>query len=1193
MAWSDGPLPETAAAPASTWHDGPVGQQAQPQPSQLPALPTLQKSVEDKASETAGKYGVPGWALRTMFDLESGGQKDPTTAYNQSSGAYGVGQMKPSTFKGVMGDKADIHNAADQYEATGKYYRQLVDQFKNPVIAAGAYNWGPANMEAYLKTGKGADGRPMPPETKRYMMYVMAADTDHHSLPLPPLGVDAVDKPRNQDPARGNYNALEKLGGYMDIVPAMINSASMDYLSGYRGDPAQGPHAKEARDFLLHNPGALGAKYGVNSPESLEVYSKLPGAAGQLARTLKANPMLAAGATFVEEIFNPTGWATGEVANTMLREIHQRALFGNGYLQPDQHVERAPRGLTHAFSPYKDLVAAHGEGPRNFIASEIGSKFNRIDAEAVEKHMLPTYKGYTQAEQFEIDRLQNGLSPAGTLEDGSTPDPGRYAEMRRMADKKREQVRIQTGQLWASGARKKADIHGNPSTDGQGPGDPAGRAARYQAWLGQKGRKPSDVYVDKYEGMWPISGVTHDGKTVRTWLKFDPGTYVPTKGAYNNPISPEYNTLLKELGVGKGGGVSSEASKKFQTLDEARASKEFNYEEYDAADRYRRYIAGSSKEAAFETAMKRMAEKYPDVIFVPPDQGRAAFIESKGGNYVALQDALNKGVTSDWLRKAVVSKEFFKLMTNDNNLSILTGLSMSERGAQSADWVKWANSYNGLMRNTIIYNPSYHPFWNIFPSTVAALKTAPLTVLPRLMTEFSRVLLGRGATALDLAGGVERLGTAWKGVGGALHTAARVAEDWQEKLAMPWLHGVADYQTALEEAVRAGADADLGGPRTALGGNLGSVLTRPWETAEQGWDALLTRANDWNREATFGKRGEQAFAVSLYNQLRHGPLQMDEYAAAWATREALGNYRNINPESWPSKLMFFYPWLKTNVPFWFKTFLTKPQLVVAPTMASRDQRELAGDPLAYDSGGTKEGTVFYAGKDAKGQDNYYTAPLPWKDAARLADSLLGVSEGDQSVKQAGMRVAGELASRAKPLVGTAFNTAATFVDERANTPGSFHGYTTMFNSNMDAVESAKEFAGTAGEQLVPVPAPFVAHDLMRGGIDPTRMGAYITELVGAGYITPRTADSFKKAEGKINSQLERVMVKAKRAEQSGAVPQDKINEMRATARGNYKQLMEQLKAAVDAQAQKKPGGNPPGWNDGELPTGWHNGPVSP
>ena len=85
------------------------------------------------------------------------------------AGALGAYQFMPATARqfGI-----DPMNEQQSREAARKYLTQLYTQFGNVDDALRAYNWGPGNMAAYVKTGYGAKGQPMPQETQKYVRAV-------------------------------------------------------------------------------------------------------------------------------------------------------------------------------------------------------------------------------------------------------------------------------------------------------------------------------------------------------------------------------------------------------------------------------------------------------------------------------------------------------------------------------------------------------------------------------------------------------------------------------------------------------------------------------------------------------------------------------------------------------------------------------------------------------------------------------------------------------------------------------------------------------------------------------------------------------------------------------------------------------------------------------------------------------------
>ena len=109
------------------------------------------------------EYGVDPNIARAVAMQESGGRHDVVSP----SGAIGTFQLMPDTAKELGVDPHDL----DQNIRGGiQYLKQMHDRYGgNWDRALYAYNWGPGNMDVYLQTGKGLDGRPMPSETLNYV----------------------------------------------------------------------------------------------------------------------------------------------------------------------------------------------------------------------------------------------------------------------------------------------------------------------------------------------------------------------------------------------------------------------------------------------------------------------------------------------------------------------------------------------------------------------------------------------------------------------------------------------------------------------------------------------------------------------------------------------------------------------------------------------------------------------------------------------------------------------------------------------------------------------------------------------------------------------------------------------------------------------------------------------------------------
>lgn len=93
--------------------------------------------IESFAADEARAQGVDPTHIRALIRMESGGNAQAVSSAN----AQGVMQLIPSTFKEMGG--TDPFDAHDNIRAGIKYYKQQLDRFKDPVLAAAAYNAGP------------------------------------------------------------------------------------------------------------------------------------------------------------------------------------------------------------------------------------------------------------------------------------------------------------------------------------------------------------------------------------------------------------------------------------------------------------------------------------------------------------------------------------------------------------------------------------------------------------------------------------------------------------------------------------------------------------------------------------------------------------------------------------------------------------------------------------------------------------------------------------------------------------------------------------------------------------------------------------------------------------------------------------------------------------------------------------------
>lgn len=127
-------------------------------------LPT---EYAELADAEARAQGLPPALAMAVMAQESGGRKDAVSR----SGARGLMQLMPGTAK-ALGVNPD--DPRENVRGGVTYLKQMLDHYNgNMEHALMAYNWGPGNMDAWLKTGKGMQGQPMPKETREYASGVL------------------------------------------------------------------------------------------------------------------------------------------------------------------------------------------------------------------------------------------------------------------------------------------------------------------------------------------------------------------------------------------------------------------------------------------------------------------------------------------------------------------------------------------------------------------------------------------------------------------------------------------------------------------------------------------------------------------------------------------------------------------------------------------------------------------------------------------------------------------------------------------------------------------------------------------------------------------------------------------------------------------------------------------------------------
>jgi hypothetical protein len=203
-------------------------------------------NFKDIAAEATKKHGASWDLVQHVMHKETGGHKDPANAVSKA-GATGVMQLMPRTAK-----ELGVKNINDPYENINggvRYIAQLEQKYKDPKLAAMAYNWGPGNVDKWLK--RGGNEKSLPKETRMYVASLAQGGIvglkggskepvkgDDEGYFLPPI--EAEDTEMGRD--------IQLLKTRAKNVGVDIKKATKDFgsgITGYFGKSAPGTYNEQ------------------------------------------------------------------------------------------------------------------------------------------------------------------------------------------------------------------------------------------------------------------------------------------------------------------------------------------------------------------------------------------------------------------------------------------------------------------------------------------------------------------------------------------------------------------------------------------------------------------------------------------------------------------------------------------------------------------------------------------------------------------------------------------------------------------------------------------------------------------------------------------------------------------------------------------------------------------------------------
>ena len=183
----------------------------------LGALPAGQaaREVKREGITQLTKEGTPaGDLINKIMMKESGGRRfdKDGNLLTSSKGAQGEMQVMPGTARdpGYGIRPARAGDADDLARVGREYFNVMLDKYKDPKLAAIAYNWGPGNTDKWLMAG--ADPSKLPRETQKYSADMAAGGEVRH------FQVGGVNNPFDK-------YASPEIASQIGIIDRQINDA--------------------------------------------------------------------------------------------------------------------------------------------------------------------------------------------------------------------------------------------------------------------------------------------------------------------------------------------------------------------------------------------------------------------------------------------------------------------------------------------------------------------------------------------------------------------------------------------------------------------------------------------------------------------------------------------------------------------------------------------------------------------------------------------------------------------------------------------------------------------------------------------------------------------------------------------------------------------------------------------------------
>lgn len=170
--------------------------------------------------------GLPQPYMNAVVATESGGNPNAVSP----KGAQGTMQVMPATNSspGFGVTPAQNNGEAERTRVGADYLKAMNDRYKDPTLAAIAYNWGPGNTDMWLKGG--GDFNKLPTETKNYVASVMTRTAVNGMQGAPAggyaAGPSAADSASQAANASFQKEGMTSANTYRDALNSRVDEGS-------------------------------------------------------------------------------------------------------------------------------------------------------------------------------------------------------------------------------------------------------------------------------------------------------------------------------------------------------------------------------------------------------------------------------------------------------------------------------------------------------------------------------------------------------------------------------------------------------------------------------------------------------------------------------------------------------------------------------------------------------------------------------------------------------------------------------------------------------------------------------------------------------------------------------------------------------------------------------------------------------